>query len=96
METATTLWDKRIALEASIAETEELISVTEEAARAERQRTSGLSNDCDELDAYMDEIGASRFTAQVDKLRVTLEGKISELERVSRLLRLADPTEETR
>ena len=96
METATTLWDKRIALEASIAETEELISVTEEAARAERQRTSGLSNDCDELDAYMDEIGASRFTAQVDKLRVTLEGKISELERVSRLLRLADPTEELR
>ncbi len=54
METATTLWDKRIALEASIAETEELISVTEEAARAERQRTSGLSSDCDELDAYMD------------------------------------------
>jgi len=96
IETATTLWDKRIALEASIAETEELISVTEEAARAERQRTSGLSNDGDELDAYMDEIGASKFTAQVDKLRVTLEGKVSELERVSRLLRLADPTEEFR
>lgn len=96
LETATTLWDKRIALEASIEETKELIAVTEEAACAERQRNAGLSADGDTLDAYMDEIGASRFTAQVDRLRVTLADKVSELERISRLLKYADPTEEFR
>ncbi|OUS42786.1 putative adaptor protein kanadaptin [Ostreococcus tauri] len=96
LETATTLWDKRIAIEASIAETEDLITVTEEAARAERQRTAGTSTDGDALDAYMDEIGASRFTAQAYKLRETLAEKVSELERISRLLKYADPTEEFR
>lgn len=96
LETATTLWDKRVAVEASIEETKELIAVTEEAARAERQRTGGLSADGDALDAYMDEIGASRFTAQVDRLRITLAEQVSELERISRLLKYADPTEEFR
>jgi len=93
-ETATTLWDKRIALDKSIADIEELISITEAAAQAERARMMGVSADGDALDAYMDEIGASRFTSKVDKLRITLSEKVSELERVSRLLKLADPTEE--
>ena len=96
LETAATLWDKRTAIETSIAETEGLIKVTEEAALAERQRTAGLSADGDALDAYMDEIGASKFTSQVERLRVTLSEKVSELERVSRLLKYADPTEEFR
>ena len=96
LETAATLWDKRTAIETSITETEELIKVTEEAALAERQRTAGLSADGDALDAYMDEIGASKFTSQVERLRVTLSEKVSELERVSRLLKYADPTEEFR
>jgi len=94
LETAATLWDKRLALETSIEETKELISVTEAAAQAERARTAGVSADGDALDAYMDEIGASKFTAQVDKLRIKLAEKVSELERISRLLRLADPTDE--
>ena len=96
LETAATLWDKRLAIEASIRETEDLISVTESAAQAERARISGVSADGDALDAYMDEIGASKFTAQVDKLRIALSDKVSELERISRLLKLADPTEEFR
>ena len=96
LETATTLWDKRIAVEKSISDTEELISITEQAAQAERARTAGVSSQGDALDAYMDEIGASRFTAEIDRLRETLSEKVSELERVSRLLKYADPKEEFR
>lgn len=96
LETATTLWDKRVAIEKSISDTEELISITEQAAQAERARTAGVSSQGDALDAYMDEIGASRFTAEIDRLRETLSEKVSELERVSRLLKYADPKEEFR
>ena len=96
LETATTLWDKRVAVEKSISDTEELISITEQAAQAERARTAGVSSQGDALDAYMDEIGASRFTAEIDRLRETLSEKVSELERVSRLLKYADPKEEFR
>lgn len=96
LETATTLWDKRVAVEKSISDTEELISITEQAAQAERARTAGVSSQGDALDAYMDEIGASRFTAEIDRLREALSEKVSELERVSRLLKYADPKEEFR
>jgi pSer/pThr/pTyr-binding forkhead associated (FHA) protein len=96
LETATTLWDKRVAVEKSISDTKELISITEQAAQAERARTAGISSQGDALDAYMDEIGASRFTAEIDRLRETLSEKVSELERVSRLLKYADPKEEFR
>ena len=96
LETAATLWDKRVAVEKSISDTEKLISITEQAAQAERERTAGVSSQGDALDAYMDEIGASRFMAEIDRLREMVSAKVSELEHISRLLKYADPKEEFR
>ena len=45
----------------------------------------------DDLDAFMDQIGAKRDAEEVRRLKVQIGERKSELERLERLLRLADP-----
>ena len=93
METAATLWEKRQVAEAAI---KELEGRAEAAKRRESEKdaTGGVPANAaadDDLDAFMDQIGAKRDAEEVRRLKVQIGERKSELERLERLLRIADP-----
>ena len=92
VETAATLWEKKNVFEASL----EALTVEHDKAqkRAAEARLTTPTNTVDDLDAFMDAIGATQNAEAVEFISKQITEKTSELERVSRLLRLADPHNE--
>jgi hypothetical protein len=93
VETAATLWEKRQVAEAAI---KELEGRAEAAKRRESEKDAagGVPANAaadDDLDAFMDQIGAKRDAEEVRRLKVQIVERKSELERLERLLRIADP-----
>ena len=93
VETAATLWEKRQVAEAAI---KELEGRAEAAKRRESEKDAagGVPANAaadDDLDAFMDQIGAKRDAEEVRRLKVQIGERKSELERLERLLRIADP-----
>ena len=93
VETAATLWEKRQVVEAAIEELEGRAAAAEgrerENAATSRGEQAGKADD--DLDAFMDQIGAKRDAEEVRRLKVQIGERKSDLERLERLLRLADP-----
>ena len=88
VETAATLWEKRQVVEAAIEELEGRAAAAEKRER-ENAATSGgeqAGKADDDLDAFMDQIGAKRDAEEVRRLKVQIGERKSDLERLERLL----------
>ena len=85
VETAATLWEKREVIDAAIRALESRLCDAQEAASAAADARGDRGED--ELDAFMDQIGATTDAEEVRRLGAQIAEKRSESERLARLLR---------
>ena len=97
VETAATLWEKRTAVESAIAALEADLreakarEASKAAAAAAAEESSSAASSADALDAFMAGVAASTLTEEATVLARRIAEKRSDLARLERLTRLADP-----
>ena len=97
VETAATLWEKRTAVESAIAALEADLreakarEASKAAAAAAAEDSSSAASSADALDAFMAGVAASTLTEEATVLARRIAEKRSDLARLERLTRLADP-----